>query len=226
MNDIHFQIINIILSHHKRRFHSKNPCQIFFWKYFKYSLFIAPWLYKSHGFHREPNLLSASIFQVISQHIQSSEKVNMTRSCSADSEYISHTTSMFFSKEIPAPECSRSEVKNPCFMYMEIAVLVFLVACFLTVGRSVMSDSYGLTVTHRGSSDRAWLEPANFSNTKTQVFDLTLCSNTTVSLHTDWKTEANEGLDVRLWFRCANASFCACLQLVGFWYVLLRGVWV
>ncbi len=38
--------------------------------------------------------------------------------------------------------------------------------------------------------------------------------------------KANDGLDLRLDFRCANASFSECLQLVGFWYVLLWGVWV
>lgn len=169
MNDIDFQSINITLSHHKRRFQSKNPCQIFtfFLEIFQVLTFYCPLIVQIAWL---PPWTKSALSKHFPSHITThlviwKGKYDQIMQC-WQWTYISHNQHAF-SKEIPDPECSRSEVKNPCFMYMKIAVLVFLVACFLTVGRSVMSDSYGLTVTHRGSSDRAWLEPANFSNTKT-----------------------------------------------------------
>lgn len=181
--------------------------------------FYCPSLYKSHGFHREQNLLLASIFQDISQHILSSENVNMTRSCNVDSEYISLSSSMFFQRDL-CPRKFQKRSENPCFMDMEIWSSCFS-SMLLTVGRSVMSDSYRhwLTVAHRTRLD--WSPP--ISQTQRQVFDLTLCSSATAFRYT---CAQNPGLDLRLSFRCANASFSVCLQLVGFWYVLLRGVWV
>lgn len=109
----------IILSHHKICFHSKTMPDIFLGN-ISSTHFYCPSLYKSHGFHREQNMLLASIFQDISQHILSSKNVNMTRSCNVDSEYISLSPACF-SKEIPAPERSRSE--NPCFMDLEIVLM-------------------------------------------------------------------------------------------------------
>lgn len=110
--------------------------------------FYCPSLYKSHGFHREQNLLLASIFQDISQHILSSENVNMTRSCNVDSEYISLSSSMFFQRDL-CPRKFQKWSENPCFMDMEISSSCFS-SMLLTVGRSVMSDSYR----HR---DSPWL---------------------------------------------------------------------
>lgn len=119
--------------------------------------FYCPSLYKSHGFHREQNLLLASIFQDISQHILSSENVNMTRSCNVDSEYISLSSSMFFQRDL-CPRKFQKRSENPCFMDMEISSSCFS-SMLLTVGRSVMSDSYRhwLTVAHRTRLD--WSPP-------------------------------------------------------------------